>query len=250
MEPPVARSFALALTIILLPLTLSVVGFGAQLLQDLKWLPERMTYVFFEHDRLPRYLHWLNHAPLAWLQFLGKPTVALFMPTALAYYAYGTRRGWPQAKLAKLTSDALIDVGSMIFLFGAAGGFKEVIQATGVGAYIAELMKGLPLTPVAVAFSVAALMRIALGSATAAILTASALLAGLAGELPGRETLLVLSAACGVTVGTQPADSGFWMVKEYGNLSTSDVLLRFNACRLIMALMGAAILLIVEWCFV
>jgi Gnt-I system high-affinity gluconate transporter len=104
----------------------------------------------------------------------------------------------------------------------------------------------LPLSPVAVAFSVAALVRIALGSATAAIMTASALLADFAASLPGMETLLVLSVACGVTIGTQPADSGFWMVKEYGNLSPRDVIVRFNLCRFLMALAGLGVLLAVE----
>ena len=219
---------------------LSVAGFGAKLLQDLHRLPEWMTYVLFDPQNLPRYLRWLNHSTLDWLQFLGKPTVALFVPTALAFWSYGLRRGWSHAKLAKLTSDALVDVGSMVFLFGAAGGFKEVIQATGVGDYIKDHAMRLPLSPVAVAFCVAALMRIALGSATASILTASALVAGMARTLPGMETLLVLSVACGVTVGTQPADSGFWMIKEYGNLSPRDVMLRFNACRFLMAWRGWA----------
>ena len=49
-----------------------------------------------------------------------------------------------------------------------------------------------------------------------------------------------------VTVATQPADSGFWMVKEYGNLTTSDVMLRINACRFLMALCGLGILLVAE----
>ncbi|MBI2806195.1 MAG: hypothetical protein HYX68_14535 [Planctomycetes bacterium] len=246
-EPAVAKSLTFALVIVLAPLVLSVAGFGARLLDDVHRLPAWMMRVAFDSDDLPRFLDWLNHAPIDWLHFFGKPTVALFVPTALAYWAYGLRRGWPHARLAKLTTDALLDVGGMLFLFGAAGGFKEVILATGVGEYIADGLSGLPLSPVAAAFCVAALMRIALGSATASILTASALLAGLAAQVPGKETLLVLSAACGVTVGTQPADSGFWMVKEYGNLSTSDVLLRFNGCRLPMALTGAGILLVVEW---
>ena len=245
-EPPVAKSFALALTIILAPLVLSVAGFGAKLLQDLHQLPEWMTYVLFDADNLPVSLRWLNHSVLDWLQFLGKPTVALFVPTALAFGSYGLARGWTHAKLAKLTSDALVDVGSMVFLFGAAGGFKEVIHETGVGDYIQEHAGRLPLSPVAVAFSVAALMRIALGSATASILTASALVGRMASSLPGLETLLVLACACGVTVGTQPADSGFWMVKEYGNLSPRDVMVRFNLCRLIMALAGLGILLAAE----
>jgi gluconate transporter len=243
---PVARSFALAVSIILAPLVLSVAGFGAKLLEDLHQLPDWMTYVLFEPQDLPSYLAWLNHSTIAWLQFLGKPTIALLVPTALAYWAYGLRSGWSHQKLAKLTSEALIDVGGMVFLFGAAGGFKEVIQATGVGRYLAEQMLLLPLTPVAGAFCVAALVRLALGSATASILTASALLANLAASLPGMETLLVLSVACGVTIATQPADSGFWMIKEYGNLTPSDVMLRVNLCRCIMALSGLAILLAAE----
>lgn len=245
-ESPVAKSFALALTIILLPLVLSLAGFGAELLKNLNRLPDWMGYVLFDTESLPRSLRWFNHSLLDWWQFLGKPAVALGVPTALAFWSYGLRRGWTHAKLAKVTHEALLEVGGMVFLFGAAGGFKEIIEATGVGPFIAQKIKEIEISPVAVAFLVAALMRIALGSATAAILAASALLASLAADMPGKETLLVLSAACGVTVGTQPADSGFWMVKEYGNLSTSDVMVRFNGCRFIMALGGVAILLIVE----
>jgi gluconate transporter len=246
-EPAVARSFALALTIILLPLVMSIAGFGAKLLLDVGLLPDRMTYTLLPAEELPGYLPWLQYSLLDYMLFLGKPTIALLVPTALAFWSYGLARGWTHARLAKLTDGALIDVGGMIFLFGAAGGFKEIIQATGVGDTLARQMLALPLSPVAVAFCIAAIVRIALGSATAAILTASALLAGLAHSLPESQTLLVLSVACGVTVGTQPADSGFWMVKEYGNLSASDVMLKFNGCRLVMALTGVTILLTVEW---
>ena len=247
-EPAVAQSFALALVIILAPLILSVAGFGAKLMQDLQMLPGWMTNTLFKPSEVPRgaICGWLNHTPLDWLQFLGRPTVALLVPTALAYWCYGLRSGWSHKKLGKLTGDALIDVGGMVFLFGAAGGFKQVIQETGVGAYLAEHVKNLPVSSVAVAFIVAALVRIALGSATASILTASALLAKMAADMPGRETLLVLAVACGVTVATQPADSGFWMLKEYGNLTPGDVMVRVNLCRFTMALSGLAILLVVE----
>jgi H+/gluconate symporter-like permease len=245
-EPAVAQSFALALAIILAPLVLSVAGFGAKLMQDLHVLPEWMTNTLFKPSDVPSYLQWLNHTPLDWLQFLGKPTMALLVPTAMAYWCYGLRCGRSHAKLAKLTGDALLDVGGMVFLFGAAGGFKEVIDVTGVGAYLAGQVRNLPVSRVAVAFIVAALVRAAMGSATASILTASPLLAKMAVDMPGRETLLVLSVACGVTVATQPADSGFWMLKEYGNLTAGDVMIRVNLCRFTMALSGLAILLAVE----
>lgn len=247
-EQPVARSFLLALAIVLAPLILSVVGFGAQVSRQFDLLPDWIMQTPLGPES-PRYWGWLNHSLLDWLMFLGKPTIALFVPTALALWAYGWRRGWDHAKLGKITSEALIEVGGMLFLFGSAGGFKEVIQATGVGAYIASEITAVPLlTPVLVAFIVAALVRVALGSATASILTASALLAGLCRSLPNTElqTAFVLSVACGVTVGTQPADSGFWLLKEYGNLSTSDVLIRVNGCRFLMAVSGLLVLLIAE----
>jgi GntP family gluconate:H+ symporter len=247
-EPPVARSLTLALTIILAPLVLSIAGFGAKLLQDIDRLPEWLTYTFFAAHDLPRSLRSLNHSWYDWLQFFGKPTVALFVPTALAFGFYGLGRGWSHARLAKLTNEALLDVGGMAFLFGAAGGFKEVIEATGVGDYIKNQAERLPFSLVAIAFCVAALMRIALGSATASIVAASALLSRFAAGMPGLETLLVLAVACGVTVGTQPADSGFWMVKEYGNLTPREVMLNFNLCRFLMSLAGLAILLFAEAC--
>ena len=100
----------------------------------------------------------------------------------------------------------------------------------------------LPLSNVAIAFLVAALLRAALGSATASILAASAVLAG----LEGHKTLLVLAVANGVTFMTQPADSGFWLVKEYCNLSVKQVMLYFNACRVTMPLTGLSLLLLAE----
>jgi H+/gluconate symporter-like permease len=149
-------------------------------------------------------------------------------------------------QLSKIGGDALQDVGGMVFLFGAAGGFKQVIQDSGAGDYIATQAMQLPLTPVAIAFLVAVLMRAALGSATAAILTASALVAALAKKQPDQATLLVLAVANGVTFMTQPGDSGFWLLKEYGNLSVRQVMVNFNVCRATMALTGLAILLAYE----
>lgn len=264
-------SFSISLLVVTLPLLLSLFGFGARLLGDLDRLPAWMMspvcqagdlpeWLLAKPDRakpvqaddlkrppeFPRWLLFLSHPPLSWVRFLGEPAMALLVTTGLAFLVLGRRRGLGCDQLGKLAGDALQDVGSMLFLFGAAGGFKQVIQDTGAGDYIAQEVMKLPLSPVAVAYLVAVLVRLALGSATAAILTASALLAGLAKSLPGQETLLILAVANGVTFATQPADSGFWLLKEYCNLSVRDVMFRFNACRIIMSLTGVAILLIVE----
>jgi Gnt-I system low-affinity gluconate transporter len=215
--PPV--SFTLAIFIVILPLLLGLAGFVAKLMG----LADPC------------------------LLFLAKPTIVLLLPTGLAFWLLGIRRGLRGAHLAKVAEDALRDVGSIMFLFGAAGGFKEVIQATGAGDIIARHMMAVPgLSPVAVAYLVAVLMRVFLGSATASILTASAVLQGLIKQCPGQETLIVLAMANGVIVVTQPADSGFWMVQEFGNLSVRDVMVRFNICKILMSLAGLAMLLAAE----
>ena len=69
---------------------------------------------------------------------------------------------------------------------------------------------------------------------------------GLAKQCAGQEALIILAVANGVIFATQPADSGFWMVKEFGNLSVRDVMVRFNACKILMSLTGLAVLLLAE----
>lgn len=254
-KPPAAEAapesqsrpgFGVCLLLVTLPLLQSVVGFGAKLLSDLGTLPAWMVRPLAERATLPAWLGILGHTPLDWLRFLGHPTMALLVPTGLAFLLLGVRRGMEGSKLARLAEGALTDVGSMVFLFGAAGGFKQVIQDSGAGDTIAAYVMQLPLPPVVVAYVVAVLMRVALGSATASILTASALMAGLARSLPGQETLLVLAVANGVTFMTQPADSGFWLVKEYCNLSVRDVMFRFNLGRITMSVTGLLLLLAYE----
>ncbi|MFN4261739.1 MAG: GntP family permease [Gemmataceae bacterium] len=240
-------SFWLVAAIVTLPLWLSLVGFSVDLLQRSESLPVWMTApLLFEPGTVPAWLR-IGTAPLAeWLLFLGQPMMALLIPTGAAFLFLGWRRGMVAGRLTQIANTGLRDIGDLALLFGAAGGFKEVIEQSGAGAYIAEQMIQLPLSPVLVAYLTAVLVRIALGSATAAILTASALLADMTTQMPGHTTVLILAVAVGVTFMTQPADSGFWMVKEYINLNVKEVMLYFNGCRIFMSLTGVVILLIVE----
>jgi gluconate transporter len=242
--PPAAPpSFALSLGIVVLPLALCVLGFGTSLLGDSGLLPAFLMEPPAASEGLPRWLGILAHPPVAWLRFLGEPVVALLVATGLAFLLLGRRRGMGRDQLGRIAAAGIQDIGAMALLFGGAGAFKQIIIDSGTGEYVAGLVGMLPLSPVAAAFGMGILLRIALGSATAAILTASALLAGLARSMPDRATLLVLALACGVTSLTQPGDSGFWLVKEYSNLSVKQVLVRFNACRVTIGLTGLIILL-------
>jgi H+/gluconate symporter-like permease len=235
-------AFALCVLIVTMPLLLSLIGFSSQLAGAVMpaWMKEPLLDVTLVDGWAPLFIH----PPLEWLKFFGDPVLALLVPTGLAFWLLGMRQGMNRAKLAKIAGDALQDVGGILFLFGAAGGFMQVIKTTGAGDTIANLFRHAEMNPVLVCYLVAMLMRIALGSATAAILIAAGLLTRFV--QPGQETLLILAVANGVTFMTQPADSGFWMVKEYANLSVKDVMVRFNACRISMSLTGLGILLLVE----
>jgi len=265
-------AFLVCILIVTLPLVLSLVGFGATLAlpapsppaplpqrergggegekaADTKQVVEKAlkSSVQSSAAKTQSWPPFLHHAPMQWLRFLGHPTMALLVPTLLAFVLLGTMRGMNADDLANHAGRALVDVGSMAFLFGAAGGFKQIIEDSDAGRFIAEQLLQLPLSPVVLAYVVAALVRIALGSATAAALLAASLLASMTEQLPSAyQTLLVLAIANGVTFMTQPADSGFWLVKEYANISVRDVMTRFNLCRITMSLTGFTILLAYE----
>lgn len=236
----------LALAVILLPLGLCILGFGAGLLGDLKRLPDWLTTPLVQKEQLPAFLGVATHRPVDWLLFLGNPTIALGLTVAVGMFLFGRSQEWTRHDCNRLVSEGLQDVGSMIFLFGAAGGFKQVIQDSGAGTAIANLFASLPLSPVLLAFVTAVAVRGALGSATAAHATTSALLAELAMRSGCRASVMVLAVSAGVTFLTPPADSGFWLLKEYGNVSVRDILVRYNYCRGVMALVGLGILLICE----
>src|SRR5260370_30569711 len=95
------------------------------------------------------------HSPLEWLKFFGDPVLELLVPTGLAFWLLGMRRGMNRVKVAKIAGNALQDVGGILFLFGAAGGFMQVIKTTGAGDIIAKLFLELDLSPVLICYLVA-----------------------------------------------------------------------------------------------
>jgi gluconate transporter len=237
---PAVRHFWQALLLVVLPLVLSTLGFAVEVLERQKQMPDWLRQpLAIPGSPL------VTHSLAQWVRFFGHPVMALASSTALGLawcWYYG---GMNRAQLAKLTARGLEDVGAMALLFLAAGAFKQILEASGAGKQLASWITALPFSPVLLCYLVAVVTRIALGSATAAIVTAAPLLAPVTALYPGQETLLILALACGITFMTQPADSGFWMVKEYFNLSVAEVMIRFNACRITMSLVGLILLVLI-----
>jgi GntP family gluconate:H+ symporter len=154
---------------------------------------------------------------------IGEPTVALFAGCLLAMFTFGLATGMGKAKVGSVMGSGLPLVAGIILIVGAGGGFKSTLVATGVGDVIADLAHGLGLPTLLLGWLLAALIRIAVGSGTVAIVTTAGLLAPLAaGMSPNEAALMALAIGAGSRFMSHVNDAGFWMVKEFLNLSVKD----------------------------
>jgi GntP family gluconate:H+ symporter len=153
-------------------------------------------------------------------QFLGHPTIALLAAVLLAFYTFGIGRGFSRDQLLKFANDCLGPVATILLIVGAGGGFNRVINDSGAGKAIVQLVGGWHLSPLILGWLVAALIRVATGSATVAIKMAGGILAPVALADPAvRPELLVITLGAGSLVLSHVNDGGFWIVKEYLNMS-------------------------------
>lgn len=137
-------------------------------------------------------------------------------------------------------------VASIILLIGAGGGFNRILTDSGVGDAIAGFAQSAHLSPLVLAFVIAGLIRAAVGSATVAMTTAAGIVAPIAMTMPGvSPELLVLATGAGSIILSHVNDSGFWIVKEYLNLSVPQTLKTWTVMETILgfAAFGMVLLL-------
>ncbi|WP_051574835.1 gluconate:H+ symporter [Mycobacterium sp. URHB0044] len=156
-------------------------------------------------------------------ELIGEPTVALFAGCVLAMFTFGLGVGMGKSRVGSVMGSGLPLVAGIILVVGAGGGFKSTLVATGVGDVIADLAHGLGMPTLMLGWLLAALIRIAVGSGTVAIVTTAGLLAPLAaGMSPNQAALMALAIGAGSRFMSHVNDAGFWMVKEFLNLSVKD----------------------------
>jgi GntP family gluconate:H+ symporter len=156
-------------------------------------------------------------------ELIGEPTVALFAGCVLAMFTFGLATGMGRNKVGSVMGSGLPLVAGIILIVGAGGGFKATLVATGVGDVIADLAHGLGLPMLVLGWLLAAMIRIAVGSGTVAIVTTAGLLAPLATTMsPNQAALMALAIGAGSRFMSHVNDAGFWMVKEFLNLSVKD----------------------------
>jgi gluconate transporter len=219
-------SFGLVVGLIALPLLLILLGTVSA-----SWLPE-------------------EHALRRGLAFAGHPFTALIVATLLAFRWLGTRLGFSREEVREMAGKSLEPVGMIILVTGAGGVFGKVLVSTGVGEAVAQGMAASRLPLVLLAFLLAAVVRVAQGSATVSMVTAAALVAPIVeagAPSPPQVATVVIAIACGATVLSHVNDSGFWLVSRFLGMSERQTLGVWTVMETVVGVTGLLVVLALSW---
>ena len=184
------------------------------------------------------------------LGFLGHPFAALLVTTLIAMLFFGTLRGLDRGQIARMATESLAPIGTLLVIMGGGGAFKQVIVDSGVGPYAGKLLATSSISPLIVAYIVAVAMRAAQGSATVAIITAAGIVAPLVKSIPGyTPEMIVLALCCGGTCLSHVNDAGFWMVNEYFGMTVPQTLRSWTTMKVITSLSGICLTLAAQAIF-
>ncbi len=179
---------------------------------------------------------------------IGHPAVAMLVAVLVSFYSFGFARGFSRDAMAKFANDCLAPVAAMLLVVGAGGGFSKVLNQGNVGKAIAELAAGAHLSPLLLGWLVAALIRVATGSATVSITMAAGIMAPVVTGTPGvRLELLILAMGAGSTILSHVNDGGFWFVKEYFNLTVPETLKTWTVMETIISVVALGLVLALDW---
>lgn len=183
----------------------------------------------------------------SWLDFVGSPIVALLVALLFSFWSLGYRQHFTRDQLLKFTNDCLGPTATILLIIGAGGGFNRVLIESGVGKAIADVALGSHASPLLLAWSVAALIRVATGSATVAMTTSAGIVAPIAAATPGSSPeLLVLATGAGSLVLSHVNDSGFWLIKEFFNMTVPQTLKTWTVAETIIGVAGLAFTLLLS----
>jgi Gnt-I system high-affinity gluconate transporter/Gnt-II system L-idonate transporter len=172
------------------------------------------------------------------VQFLSDPTVALLAAVLISFYTLGLRRGQGMDALMNSVTTAAASVSMVLLIIAAGGAFKQVLMDSGTTEAIKHFASGLRVSPLVLAWSAAALLRAAIGSATVAAITAAGIVLPLVPGAGVAPELLVLATTAGSLMFSHFNDIGFWMFKQYYNVSVRHTFLIWTVMESIVAIVG------------
>jgi gluconate transporter len=178
--------------------------------------------------------------------FIGDSTIALLISVLIAIWYFGIRRGESMNTAMKWFHDAIAGIAMILLIITGGGIFKQVLQDSGTDKYIASFASDWQMPPLLFGWVVTALLRVAIGSATVAGITAAGIVSPLVASGAVSPELMVLAVGTGSVFGSHVNDSGFWMFKEFFNLSLKQTFLSWTVMETTISILGLIGVLILD----
>ncbi|MFF3065322.1 gluconate:H+ symporter [Oerskovia sp. NPDC057915] len=179
------------------------------------------------------------------LEFIGTPLVALLITSLVSLVAFGSAMGRTRDEISSLVDKSFAPIAGILLIVGAGGGFKQTLVDSGVGDVIASGISDANLSPLLAGWLVAALIRVATGSATVATITAAGIMAPLAvGLEPTHAALLVLAIGAGSVFLSHVNDAGFWLIKEYFGMTVGQTFKTWSVMECVLSVVALVVILL------
>ncbi len=180
------------------------------------------------------------------ISFVGDPAFVMLLSVLFAARTLGTALGKSMKQVMNIYAESVKDVGMILLIIAGAGALKQVLTDSGVSTQIAIALQAWSLHPLVLGWVIAALIRICVGSATVAGLTTAGIIAPFIAESGVNPNLMVLSVGAGSLLFSHVNDSGFWLYKEYFNLSIKDTFKTWTVMESIVSVVGLIAVLLMS----
>jgi Gnt-I system high-affinity gluconate transporter len=181
------------------------------------------------------------------LTFLSDPAIVMLISLAIATYTLGIRMKLNMKSVMNTYAEAVKDIAMILLIMGGAGGLKQILIDSGVSNEIASSLNGMDVHPLVLGWIIACVIRVCVGSATVAGLTAAGIMMPLMSQPGVDPNLMVLSIGAGSLMFSHVNDAGFWMFKEYFNLSLKQTIRSWSLMETIVAISGLTGVMIIHY---
>ncbi|MCZ2482682.1 gluconate transporter [Aquirufa nivalisilvae] len=172
------------------------------------------------------------------IHLVADPSMVMLIAICVATYTLGLRMGKKMEEIMVIYTDAVKDVAMILLIIAGAGSLKEVLLVSGVSKEIAGYLQTLPFPPLVLGWLMAAIIRVCVGSATIAGLTAAGMIYPIVSTGLVNPNLMVLSIGAGSLMFSHVNDTGFWLFKEYFNLSVKETIRSWSLMESIVSIVG------------
>jgi len=180
------------------------------------------------------------------LAFLSNPLVVMLLSYGVAIWSLGLARGKTLPQVMHSAQEALREIAPILLIIAGAGALKQVLVDSGVSAELGTQLSQMPVPPLLLGWAVATLIRICLGSATVAGVTAAGVVGPLVESSGCDPNLMVLAVGAGSLMCSHVNDSGFWMFKEYFGLSLKDTFRSWSLMETLVGIFGLLFVLLLS----